>query len=175
MSVSVKRLTPLESDWKLIAMDDFDQFRTNLTSTRRFASLSSLPPLDMMYFDDTPVNMQKIGSKPELSMPLKDNIFNEKQNDSFANPPRALDARNVIDVTTIQDVTATTDLLYDLSSSSDISQVTTTGEVLMVHHCAKNQYDANDPVLISYSSSPFPSTPFSKPPLSQSAFSNKSS
>jgi hypothetical protein len=45
---------PIGNDWKSITMDDFDQFRANLTYTRRFASLSSLPPLDMMYVDDAP-------------------------------------------------------------------------------------------------------------------------
>jgi hypothetical protein len=78
----------------------------------------------MMYVDDTPVNMQKIGSKPEPSMPLKDNIFNDKQNDSFENSPRDLDASNVIYITNVQNVTAITDVSYDLSSTSDISQVT---------------------------------------------------
>jgi hypothetical protein len=34
----------------------------------------------------------------------------------------------------------------------------------MVHHQENTEYDANDPVLISSSSSPFPSTPLSKPP-----------
>jgi hypothetical protein len=119
----------------------------------------------MMYVDDTPVNMQKIGSKPQPSMPLKDNIFNDKQNDSFENPPRVLDASKVIDVTTVQDVTAIADVSYDLSSTSNISQVTTTGEVLMVHHNVITDYDANDPILLSSSSSPFPSTPLSKPPI----------
>jgi hypothetical protein len=41
---------PIGNDWKSITMDDFYQFRCN----RRFASLSSLPPLDMMYIDDEP-------------------------------------------------------------------------------------------------------------------------
>jgi hypothetical protein len=34
----------------------------------------------------------------------------------------------------------------------------------MVHHYVNTEYDANDLVLISSSSSPFPSTPLSKPP-----------
>jgi hypothetical protein len=106
-------------------MHAFDQFRANVTYTCRFASLSSLPPLDMMYVDDTPVNIQKIGSKQELSMPLKDNIFNEIENGSVSNSPRAMDASNVIVVTNVQNVTAITDVSYDLSSTSDISQVTT--------------------------------------------------
>jgi hypothetical protein len=88
-----EEINPISNDWKSITMDDFDQFRSKATYTRKFASLSSLLPLDMMYVDDTSVNMQKIGSKPEPSKPLKDNIFNDKQNDSFENPPRALDKR----------------------------------------------------------------------------------
>jgi hypothetical protein len=80
-----------------------------------------------MYVDDTPVKLQKIGSKPEPSMPLKDNIFHDKQNDSFENPPSVLDASNVINVTTVRDVTAITDVSYNVSSTSDISKVTTTG------------------------------------------------
>jgi hypothetical protein len=45
---------PIGSDWKSITMDDFDQFRANLKYTRRVSSLMSLPPLDMMYVDDSP-------------------------------------------------------------------------------------------------------------------------
>jgi hypothetical protein len=95
---------------------------------------------------------------------LKDNIFNDKQNDSFSNSPRDLYASNVIDVTTVQDVTAITDASYVLSATSDISQVTTTGEVLMVHHNMDTEYDANDPVLILSSSTSSPRTLPSKPP-----------
>jgi hypothetical protein len=64
----------------------------------------------------------------------------------------------------IKDVTAITDVSYDLSSTSDISQVTTTEEVLMLHHYVNTEYNANDPVILSSSSYPFPSTPLSKPP-----------
>jgi hypothetical protein len=56
------------------------------------------------------------------------------------------------------------DVSYDLSSMSAISKVTTTGEVFMIHHFINTESDANDPVLISNSSSTFPSTPLSKPP-----------
>jgi hypothetical protein len=78
--------------------------------------------------------MQKIGSKLEPFMPMKDKIFNDKHKGSFAKPPSALDSSNAINVATVQDVNAITDVSYDLSSTSDISQVTTTGEVVMVHH-----------------------------------------
>jgi hypothetical protein len=42
-----EEINPIGNDWKSITMDDFDQFRSNLTYTHRFASLSSLPPLDL--------------------------------------------------------------------------------------------------------------------------------
>jgi hypothetical protein len=45
---------PISNDWKSITMDDFYQFRCNLKYVCRFASLSSLPPLDMMYVNDEP-------------------------------------------------------------------------------------------------------------------------
>jgi hypothetical protein len=111
---------PNGNDWKSITMDDFDQFRANLTYTRRFASLSSLQPLDMMYVDDAP---------------------------------------NLLDITDVPDVTNASDDSHDLSSTFDISQFTTTGEQLMVSHNVDKEDDANDPVLLSSSSSPSPCRP----------------
>jgi hypothetical protein len=45
---------PIGNDWKSITMEAFDQFRVNLNYTCRFASVSSLPPLDMIYVNDEP-------------------------------------------------------------------------------------------------------------------------
>ena len=138
-----EKTNPIGNDWKSITMDDFDQFRANLTYTRRFSSLSSLPPLDMMYVHDSP----NIHDVPDVH-----------------NVPDVHDITNILDVANVQSVINVSDVSYDLSSTSDISKVTTTGEVLIVHHYINTEYDTNDPVLISSSSSPFPSTPLSKPP-----------
>jgi hypothetical protein len=57
MFIFVKRQIPLEmigNDWKSITIDDFDRFRVNHNYTHRFASVSSLPPLDMTYVNDEP-------------------------------------------------------------------------------------------------------------------------
>jgi hypothetical protein len=60
-----------------------------------------------------------------------------------------LDVSDVPYATDVLDVTNVSDDSYDLSSTSDISQVTTTGEVLKVHHNVDMGYDVNDPVLLS--------------------------
>jgi hypothetical protein len=142
---------PIDDQWLTITQDAFDQFRANLKYTCRFASLSSLPPLAMSTSspspsNDAPIDMQKIVNKQEPSMPVKDELLIDQQNGSIANPPRALDdsndhdvtdvhdVTNILDATNVQDVTNVVDVSYDLSSTSDISQVTTTGVVLMVHH-----------------------------------------
>jgi hypothetical protein len=141
--------TPIGNDWKSITMDDFDQFRANLTYTRRFSSLSSLPPLDMMYVDDAP-NL--------LEVPDACNVIDVR------NVTDVIEVTSILDITDVPDVTNVSDDSHDLSSTSDISQVTTTGEQLMVSHNVDIvEYDANDPVLLSSSSSSFPSRPPSKP------------
>jgi hypothetical protein len=43
---------PISNAWKSITMHNFHQYRCNLQYTCRFASLSSLPPLDMIYVND---------------------------------------------------------------------------------------------------------------------------
>jgi hypothetical protein len=73
-----------------------------------------------------------------------------------------IEVTGILDITDVPDVTNVSDHLCDLRSTSDNSQVTTTGEVLKVQHNVDTEYDANDPVLLSISS-PFPSRPPSKP------------
>jgi hypothetical protein len=135
---------PIGNDWKSVTMDDFDQFRANLAYTRRFASLSSLPPLDMMYVDDAP-NL--------LEVPDVCNVID------VPDVIDAIDVTNILDNTNVPVVTNARDDSHDLSLTSDISQVTTTGEQLTVSHNVDTEYDANDPVLLSSSSSPFPCRP----------------
>jgi hypothetical protein len=50
----MKRQTPLGNAWKAITMDDFDQFRCNLKNVHKFESLSSFPPLYVIYVHDEP-------------------------------------------------------------------------------------------------------------------------
>jgi hypothetical protein len=70
---------------------------------------------------------------------------------------------SILDINDVPDVTNVRNDSHDLSSTSDIYQVTTTVEQLMVNHNVDKEYDANDPVLLSYSSSSFPSRPHTKP------------
>jgi hypothetical protein len=101
-------------------MDDFDQFRLNLKYTRRFSSLSSLPRLDMMYVDDAP-NLLGV---PDVCIVI--NV-----------PPNVTDVievTSILDITDVPAVTNASDDSHDLSSTSDISQVTTTGEQLTFSH-----------------------------------------
>jgi hypothetical protein len=44
---------------------------------------------------------------------------------------------------------------YDLSSTSDIPQVTTIEEIIKVHYHEDMEYDASDPLVPSYSPPPF--------------------
>jgi hypothetical protein len=61
-----------------------------------------------------------------------------------------VDVPNVLNVTNFTDVVNISGDLYDLSSTSDISRVTTTEEVLKAHHQVDMEYDANgSPVLSS--------------------------
>jgi hypothetical protein len=45
---------PIGNDWKSITMDHFDIFSVNLIYTHRFASVSSLSPIDLTYVNDEP-------------------------------------------------------------------------------------------------------------------------
>jgi hypothetical protein len=45
---------PIGNAWKSITMEEYDNFKVDLNYTRRFAFLSSLPPLDMTYANDEP-------------------------------------------------------------------------------------------------------------------------
>jgi hypothetical protein len=80
----------------------------------------------------------------------------------------ATDTNDVIDVSKVLDVTDITvnvsDDSYDLSSTSDISKITTTEEVLKVHHQVDMEYDANGSPVLSSGPTPCPSRPPRKPP-----------
>jgi hypothetical protein len=105
------------------------------------------PPLDMMYVDDAP-NI--------LNVPDVCHVIDVPDVTEVIEVTSILD---ITDVPDVPDVTNVSDDLCDLRSTSDISQVTTTGEVLKVHHNVDMSYDANVPVLLSSSSSPFPCRP----------------
>jgi hypothetical protein len=80
----------------------------------------------------------------------------------------ATDCSNVIDVTKVQDATDITDVInisndsYDLSSN--ISQVTSEGEALKVHHYVDMEYDANGPPVLSSGPTPCLNRPPGKLP-----------
>jgi hypothetical protein len=158
---------PIGNDWKSITMDNFYQFRCNLKYVCRLASLSSLPPLDMMYVNDEP-NALDVFNTLEVS-----DVFDEidvLEGADADDAPYAIDVSDVLDesdIFTVTDVFDITDIVentdidsvidvtnvsdvkivvvdvpnvlnvtdisdvvsddsYDLSSTSDISQVTTT-------------------------------------------------
>jgi hypothetical protein len=104
---------PIGNDWKSITMDDFNQFRLILKYTRRFSSLSSLPPLDMMYVDDAP-NL--------LDVPDVCNVID------VPNVTDVIEVTSIPNITDVPDVSS--DDSHDLSSTSDISQVTATADGL---------------------------------------------
>ena len=44
---------PIGNDWTNVTVDEFDKFRVNLDYTRRFGTLSNLPPIDISSVDPT--------------------------------------------------------------------------------------------------------------------------
>jgi hypothetical protein len=136
--------------------------------------------------------MQKCGSKQDPSMSVKSqqnrtiaiqsmalDASNVLDASNLLNAPSILDVSDVLDasdvfrmmdvldindVTDVPNVMNISDNSYDLSSTSDIPQVTTTEEVLKVYHHADMEYYANDPLVLSSSPPPFSSRPPTKPP-----------
>jgi hypothetical protein len=102
----------------------------------------------MMYVDDEP-NL--------LDVPDVCNVID------VPNFTDVIEVISILDITDVPDVTNVSDDSHDFSPTSDISQVTATGEKLTVSHNVDTEYDANDPVLLSSSSSSFPRMPPSKP------------
>jgi hypothetical protein len=123
--IFVKRQTPLVMTGNPLPWIILTNSGPTLHIPKDFPSLSSLPPLDMMYVDDSP----NVHDVPDVH-----------------NVTDVHDVTNILDVTNFQGVTNVSDVSYDLSTTSDISKVTTTGEVLMVHHYVNTEYDANGPV-----------------------------
>jgi hypothetical protein len=142
---------PIGNDWKSITMDDFDQFSCNLKYVCRFASLSSLPPLDMTYVNDEPHLLDASDAFNEID------VFYVTDDDEAS---YAIDMSDVLDVTYITDVDISDDLC-DISSTSDIPQATATA-----HHQVDIEYDANGPPVLSSGLTPCPSIPPKKPPYS---------
>jgi hypothetical protein len=255
---------PIGNDWKSITMDDFYQFICNLKYVCRFASLSSLTPLDMMYFDDEPnlldvsellneinvldvtdvydapnyldvsdvldesdifiatddLDVSDIFSVTDVLdvtdiieatysinvidvtivldvgditdvIGISDDVLDESfifsatddldVSDIFSVTDvldgtdiiEATYSNSVIDVTIVLDVGDITDVIsisddsFDLSSTSDISQVTTTDEVLKVYHQVDMKYHPNGSPVLSIGLTPCPSRPPRKPPYSK--------
>jgi hypothetical protein len=104
---------PIGNDWKSITMDDFDQFRVNLNYTHRFASVSSLPPLDMTYVNDEPNHLD-----------APDVFYNTDVTD-VTDVDDASNALNVSDVLDESDIsTATDDLeIADIIETTDIDKI----------------------------------------------------
>jgi hypothetical protein len=76
-------------------------------------------------------------------------------------------ATKVLDVTDITTGTNISDGSYDLSSTSDIPQVTFEGEVVKVYHYVDMEYDRNGPPVPSSDPTPCPSRTPRKPPYSK--------
>jgi hypothetical protein len=201
---------PIGNDWKSITMGDFEQFRCNLNYTRRFASLSSLPPLDMMYVNDEP-NALDVSNTLEVldvfdeidvlegtdaddasyAIDVSDvldesdiftvtdvlditDIVETTDIDSVIYVTKVsdvniviVDVPNVLNGTDITDVVNVSDALYDLSSTSDISQVTATRDVLKSCHKVYKEYDANGSPVLSSGLTSCPRRPPKKPPYSK--------
>jgi hypothetical protein len=103
-------------------MEDYDNFRANLNYTRRFASLSSLPPLDMTYVNDEP----NLLDAPDVFD--ETDVLNVTDVTDVDDASKALDVVNVLDgsdifsVTNVPDVTDVTDD-DDASYAIDVSDV----------------------------------------------------
>jgi hypothetical protein len=75
-------------------MDDFYQFRSNLKYVHRFASLSSLPPPDLMYVNDEP-NALDVFNTLEVSDVFDEIDVLEVTNADDA--PYAIDVSDILD------------------------------------------------------------------------------
>jgi hypothetical protein len=79
----------------------------------------------------------------------------------------AVDIPNVLNFTDTTDVINISKDSYDLSSTSDIPQITATREVIKVHHQVDIEYDANGSPVLSSGLTPCPSRPPKKTPYSK--------
>jgi hypothetical protein len=110
---------PIGNDWISITMDHFDQFRVSLNYTRRFASVSSLSPLDMTYVNDKP----KLLDAPDVVD--KTDVTDVTDVDDASN---ALNVSDVFDESVIFTVTDDLDIAdiietTDLDSIIDVTRV----------------------------------------------------
>jgi hypothetical protein len=188
--------SPICNAWKSITMNDFDQFSCNLKYVRRFASLSSLPTLDMTYVKNEPnrLDVSDVFNEIDVFDDTDDDddesvldeydIFTVTGDLDIADIIETTNIDGVIDVTKVSDIKIVivdvpnvlnvtditevniSDELCDMSSTSDIPQVTATMEVLEVHHQVDMEYDTNGPPVLSSSLTPCPSRPPKKPPYS---------
>jgi hypothetical protein len=122
---------PIGNDWKSITMDDFYQFRFNLKYVCRFASLSSLPTLDMMYVNCEP-NSLDVFNTLEVS-----DVFDEidvLEGTDADDAPYSIDVSDVLDesdIFTVTDVLDITDIV-ETTSIDSVIDVTKVSDVKIV-------------------------------------------
>ena len=101
---------PIGDDCTNITMDNFDKFRSNLSYTRKFGSLSTLffksPPSPSSSsstpsLNQSPLGIKKHGIKcdPSLCPTIKDEKFDDPWHQSFANQAKLQDISDVSDAT----------------------------------------------------------------------------
>jgi hypothetical protein len=83
--------------------------------------------------------------------------------DSVIDVTKVSDGKNVVvdvpNVLNVTDIINICDALYDLSSTSGISRVTATREVLKIHHKVDKDYDENGSPVLSSGLTPCPRRP----------------
>jgi hypothetical protein len=110
---------PIGNDWKSITMDDHAQFRCNLKYARRFASLTSLPPLDMMYVNDEPNLIDASDVFNEID------VFDGTDADDASYANDASDVLDEFDIFTVTDILDITDIIEttNIDSVIDVTKV----------------------------------------------------
>jgi hypothetical protein len=100
-------------------MDDFDQFRVNLNYTCRFASVSSLPPLDMTYVNDEP----NLLDAPDVFD--KTDVTDVTDDDDASNALNVSDIFDEFDIFTVTDDLDVADIIEttDIDSIIDVTRV----------------------------------------------------
>jgi hypothetical protein len=136
-------------------MDYYGQFRINLKYTHRFASLSFLPPLDMMYVDNVP-------NPPDIPA-----VFNEID---MIDVTDVVDVRNALDMSDIFDVSNTLDDIHSMELKSPTSTnsyafpMLSKGSILPPQSLVGLSYSSDIPsIQPSWSNQPSAGLPLSSP------------
>jgi hypothetical protein len=122
---------PIGNDWKSITMEDYDNFRANLNYTRRFASLSSLPPFDMTYVNDEPNLLDAPDVLDETDVLNVTDVADVDDASKALDVVNVLDGSDIFSVTNVPDVTDVPDD-DDASCSIDVSDVLDESEICTV-------------------------------------------